>query len=279
MGELTPQGKRSRISRPDTASRPKLSAEQKKFNRTRRCPHCDKRMMNPAYSMPDGTPVSPKTMRGILQGALVGGLLTLPVGGLGAIPGGVVGGRRGSVKGMQAMATCSHCGQSWNVCAPVQPSTPASSGALAVHRIVETARTEELIGDELRKIDNSSISTSSVRRLRATRRWAKTCEIQLERATTATRGADVTVQGLGGYHATVEAAVKRNYAISAEEEQTFEEEIELTVPPRTHVQLCLHWKRLWQEGYVLMRAPEGETVGIPFRTVIGVTFDQESIDA
>jgi hypothetical protein len=135
-------------------------------------------MLNPAYAMPDGTPVSPKTMRGILQGVLVGGLLTLPVMGVGAIPGGVVGGLRGSFKGMQAMATCSHCGQSWNVFAPVQPSASASPGALVVHRIVETARTEELIGDELRKleermIDNSSTSTSSVRRLRATRRWAE----------------------------------------------------------------------------------------------------------
>lgn len=276
MGELTPQDKPSRISKLSTAPRPRLSPEQKKFNRTRRCTHCGKRMLNPAYSLPDGTPVSPNTMRGIVQGALVGGLFA----GWGAIPGGVVGGLRGSFKGMQqAMATCSHCGQSWNVFAPVQPSTPASSGALVVHQIVETVRTEELIGDELRKIDNSGTSTSSVRRLRAARRWAKSCDIQLERATTATRGLDVAVQSLGGYRAAVEAAVKRNYAITAEEEQTFEEEIEVTVPPRTNVQLCLHWKRLWQEGYALMKAQDGEMVSIPFRTVIGVTFDQESIDA
>jgi transcription elongation factor Elf1 len=271
--------KPSRVPRRGTAPRPRLSTEQKKFNRTHRCPHCSMRMLNPAYTMPDGTPVSPRTMRGILQGALVGGLLTLPAMGLGAIPGGVVGGLRGSFKGMQATATCSHCGQGWNVFAPLETSAPASSGDLVVHQIVETLRTEELIGDELRKIDNSGTSTSSARRLRAMRRWAKTCDIQLERATSATRGSDVAVQGLAGYHSAVEDAVKRNYAVTAEEEQTFEEEIELTVPPRTSVQLCLHWKRLWQEGYVLMKALDGETVSIPFRTVIGVTFDQESIDA
>jgi hypothetical protein len=108
---------------------------------------------------------------------------------------------------------------------------------------------------------------------------AKKCDVQVERASTTTHGLDLAVHDLGGYHSAIEAAVKRNYAISTEEEQTFDEEIEVTVPPRTSVQLCLHWKRLWQEGYVVLAEPDGRTIRVPFRTVIGVTFDQESVDA
>ena len=149
-----------------------------------------------------------------------------------------------------------------------------SRGGLVVHQIVETVRTEEPLGDELRKIDNSSTATSSVRRLRAARRWVKKCDVQIERASTTTHGLDLAVYDLGGYHSAIEAAVKQNYAIGTEEEQTFDEEIEVTVPPRTSVQLCLHWKRLWQEGYVVLAEPDGQSICVPFRTAIGVTFDQ-----
>jgi len=100
----------------------------------------------------------------------------------------------------------------------------------------------------------------------------------MDRATTTTEGTEVALGDLGGYRATVETEVRRNYAISSEEEQTFEEEIELTVPARTNVQLCLHWKRLWQEGYVVVSQGD-QRMTIPFRAVIGVTFDQESVDA
>jgi hypothetical protein len=232
--------------------------------------------------MPDGTPVSPGTLRGVLRGALAGALLTLPIGALGALPGGVVGWLRGgvgSLRDMRIRAACSHCGYGWDVFASTQSLINTPPGAMTVYQIVETVRSEELIGDELRKIDNSSTSTSAVRRLRAARRWTKTCDVHLERASTTIRGWDWIVPNLTGYRSSVETAIKQNYAITAEAEQSFEEEIELTVPARTNVQLRLRWKRLWQEGYVVMTGPDNQMVNIPFRTVIGVTFDQESVDS
>lgn len=218
-----------------------MSAEMWQFKITSRCPRCRKMIWRAAISKPDGTrhPI-------VLWW---------------------------SQYDKQARATCPRCHQSWNILASAQ--TPA---ALAVDQIVETARTEEPIGTELRKIDNSSTSTSSVRRLRATRRWAQKCDIQIERASTTTGGFKLRLGYLMQYESAIEAAVKRNYAIGSEEEQTFEEEIELTVPPRTMVELRLRWKRLWQEGYVILTDHRARTVNIPFRTVVGVTFDQESVD-
>ena len=261
MGELKPPGKTPDVSKTKLMLQPRLSAEQNSFRRTHRCVKCGKRMLNPAYSMPDGTPVSPYTLGGLRQLYYFGPLGLLL-----------------QFKDKETRATCSRCGHSWNVYALAQPSMSAQGG-LAINQIIETVRTEEPIGDELRKIDNSSTSTSSVRRLRATRRWAKKCDVQMERASTTTHGLDLAVRDLGGYHSAIEAAVKQNYAVGTEEEETFDEEIEVTVPPRTSVQLCLHWKRLWQEGYVVLTGSSDQTVHVPFRTIIGVTFDQESVDA
>jgi hypothetical protein len=219
-------------------------------------------MFNPAYSTPDGTPVSSYSLGGLRQRYSFGPLGLLL-----------------QFKDKQTRAVCSRCGHSWNIYDYAPSSMPASRGDLVVYRIVETVRTEEPLGDELRKIDNSGTSTSSVRRLRATKRWAKKCDVQIERASIKTHGLDLAAHEFARYHTAVEAAVKVNYAIGAEEEQTFDEEIELTVPPRTNVQLCLHWKRLWQEGYVVLKGQDDQTLSIPFRTIIGITFDQESIDA
>jgi hypothetical protein len=218
-----------------------MSAEMWVYKSTNRCPKCRKMIWKPAISKPDGTR-HPTVLLWFQYDK-------------------------------QARATCPRCHQSWNVLATAQ--TP---DAVAVDQIVETARTEELIGDELRNIDNSSTSTSSLRRLRATRRWAQKCDIQIERVSATTNGLTFRLGDLGQYESTIKAAVKRNYAIGTEDEQTFEEEIELTVPPHTMVQLRLRWKRLWQEGYVVLIDQDARTVNIPFRTVIGVTFDQESVD-
>lgn len=175
----------------------------------------------------------------------------------------------------QAIVTCKRCLQSWNMYVPLGQLPTA----MAVKEIVDTVRTEEPIGDEVRKIDNSGTSTSSLRRLRVSRRWAQKCEIQIERATTTTKG--LKFKGVGdlmGYESILEAAVRKNYAMSTEEEQTFEEEIEFTVPPRTMIELRLRWKRLWQEGYIVLGDQAGQAINIPFRSAIRITCDQESVD-
>jgi hypothetical protein len=248
MGEQNPKAMLSAFKKLQVMLGGKpLTPEHQVYGVNSRCPKCRKMIRTPAYSLLDGTPI--KGFRNYWKQRRTAG---------------------------QIRATCPRCGQSWNVIASAEPSVPVSS----VQQIVETVRTEELIGDELRKIDNSATSTSSLRRLRATRRWAKKYDVQIERASTTTEGFELALHDLAGYKTTVEAAIRRNYSIGAEEEQIFEEEIEITVPSHTMVQLRLRWKRLWQEGYVVLKEERGgQAVSIPFRTVIGVTFDQESVDA
>lgn len=224
------------------------SKEQDYFTLTNKCPLCRKFTM-PQYTEPGGAPMSTAT-------AFL----------------------RFKSLDKQVRVTCRRCGGSWNHFAAADQPLPMPSDELVV-RITETVRTEEPIGDETRRVDNSGTSTSTVRRLRVTKRWLQKCEVQVEQSHTSGGGAELAVGTVAKYKSTTEAAVKRNFAIGTEDEQTFEEEIEITVPPRTLVQLRLRWKRIWQEGYADLTDPQGNTARVLFRTVVGVTFDQESVDS
>jgi hypothetical protein len=226
---------------------PFYSEEYRRWMRNRRCPSCQVRSSYLKYYKPDGTAASALTQN--LD-------VSMPW-----------------LREKGWTVACRKCGYRW----PLRGDSRMTEG-FKVQEIVETMRTEEPIGDELRKIDNSRTSTSSVRRLRVTRRWAQKCDIQIERATTSTTGLTLkAINNLPEFESRLETAIRQNYGISTEEEQTFDEEIELTVPARTIVHVRLHWKRLWQEGYVKL-AIRAEQVNVPFRSVLGITFDQETAD-
>ena len=225
-----------------------FSEEHRRWMRNHRCPSCQERGLSLRSYKPDGTAAS------MLATNLDFSMSLLR--------------EKGWTVG------CRKCGYRW----PLRADSRITE-VFKVQEIVETKRTEEPIGDELRKIDNSGTSTSSIRRLRVTRRWAQKCDIQIERATTSTTGLTFkATNNLPEFEARLETAVRQNYGISTEEEQTFDEEIELTVPAHTIVHVRLHWKRLWQEGYVTL-AIQTEQVKVPFRSVLGITFDQQTADA
>jgi hypothetical protein len=167
------------------------------------------------------------------------------------------------------LAECPHCGERWPI---YETSDPAAAAF-----VVETSRREEPIGDELRRVDNSGSSRELTRRLTISRRWAQTVEVHAERAQTGKQGIQVGGDALTKFTAATETAVKHQYSISTQSEQTYAEEITFTVPARTILEVRLCWKRIWQQGYVRVTDHSG-TVDIPFQVVVGVTFDQEHRD-
>jgi hypothetical protein len=144
---------------------------------------------------------------------------------------------------------------------------------------IELGRSEEPLGAERRKIDNSRSATSSVRRLRAQRTWSRKSEILFEKATKGSGSAGLNIYGVGALKAAAEKSFRESLTLSGEEQQTFEEGIEVTVPARTTVEVFLHWKAIWQEGLLAIEMGDGETYKIPYRIMVGMTFDQENCDA
>jgi hypothetical protein len=166
------------------------------------------------------------------------------------------------------IASCPKCGGTWPLFA-----TAVSPDAQPSVRVTETCRVEEAIGQEVRRIDNSG-PASAVRRLKATRRWTRHVEFDDDRTNTSSRGVNVNPTFFAGFKASAETTLRSHFGGSDEVEQIFEEEIELSIPPCTAVELVMHWKRIWQEGTVIGIDAGGITIQLPFRAVVGLTFDQ-----
>jgi DNA-directed RNA polymerase subunit RPC12/RpoP len=164
---------------------------------------------------------------------------------------------------------CPNCGYRWII----KPS-PRTTEVLD---IVETGRSEELIGEDRRVIDNSGSSTQVKRNFTISREWSKSFSLDLERATS--DGSEMTI---GSKDAAVlklssEERLRRTYSVSQGAKETVTEEVSCQVPPRTMTTVVVRWKRIWQHGLVHI-LQGGVKLHIPFRVAVDLTFDQQQID-
>ena len=141
------------------------------------------------------------------------------------------------------------------------------------------ARIEKPLGSEERAIDNSGSDTTITRSIKATKRWTQTCQLELEKSRVRGQGADVSVANLATLRRKLEETLREQYAATTQVEQVFEEEVTVTVPPKTSVHLIMDWKRIIQQGYVQLRDSAGATVEVPFEVAVGVTLDQRQLSA
>lgn len=151
----------------------------------------------------------------------------------------------------------------------MQPATPSAAHVLD---ITETHRSEEQIGTEKRRIDNTAGTTRLTRTIRLTREWSRTVSLELN----ASHGSSIGTQ-LGPnwleLRASVEQTLSRNYSVSEGRREEFAEEIGVEVEPGAAIAIVLVWKRLWQHGLVRVLSG-GHQVEVPFRVAVGITFDQ-----
>lgn len=212
-----------------------LSPEQSYFELTNKCPRCRRVLMMPRFILPDGSRISSLD------------LLLL--------------------KDKRAVAHCRKCDGSWLVFVTKDPIDQPPSATDTI-RVVETSRVQEAIGRDVLVIDNSG-PANSVRRIKVTNKWTQRVEFANDRSGIIGGGGNLLV-----FKVTAEKALRRHFGVGAETEQTFEEEIELSVPPHTVLELVLHWKRIWQQGMAVGAAADGRAIEVPFRAVVGLTFDQ-----
>lgn len=78
--------------------------------------------------------------------------------------------------------------------------------------------------------------------------------------------------------AEAERAVRKNYSASAGDRESFAEEVTLNIPPHTKSEIVFSWKEIRQSGTVRVTGDGFEAV-FPYEIVVGLTFDQQQIDA
>ena len=139
------------------------------------------------------------------------------------------------------------------------------------NKIDETERFEEPIGEDTREISNDT-SSSVTRTLRVNRQGQQLHrrETEGDHREMATSQANLTMK--------VGSALEEKHSVSFGETHTLEEEISITVLPRSAVTLILAWKRIWQAGTIDAVAPDGHHHTLPFRAAIALTFDQRQTE-
>ena len=223
-----------------------FSAEQAKWATSYRCPRCDGWPVLPRYLKPDGEKYGVFALFPQMD--------------------------------REALAQCPKCNQRWSVFGSSTPPPPPPSTPTYDVRLIETERVEEPIGEEQRTIDNSKSSVKIVRSLRVSKEWVQTYSVEYEKGRTGGGKLDLAlVQGIG-IQATAESSVKERYSVSGETKRTFAEEISMEVRGNQKVQVLLHWKRIWQHGILELTSGGAPTLEVPFKVVVGVTFDQTQMD-
>lgn len=155
---------------------------------------------------------------------------------------------------------------------PARPQ--ATQEAVQILKVTEMHRSQELIGTESRRIDNTSGSGRLTRTIRVTREWSRMISADLHETNKLSGNAQIGPNWLH-LKAAIERGLEQTYTISASSREEFAEEIGIEVGPGADDTVVLTWKRIWQHGLadVLIR---GRHVDVPFRVAVGVTFDQSS---
>ena len=156
----------------------------------------------------------------------------------------------------------------------VPPTQSAAPLAAQVLDVTEIHRSEEPIGTETRRIDNTAGASRLTRTMRVTREWSRTVSLDLNASHGTSVGEQIGPNWLE-LRTNVEQTLSRTYTASAGRREEFAEEIGVEVEPGTALTIVLAWKQLWQHGRVRVLS-QGRQVDVPFRVAVGITFDQST---
>lgn len=190
---------------------------------------------------------------------------------------------------ISTIAECPRCKQRWSVFSDSQsgtsihlsqPNVEYSKAKLdemlevPTFQLVETDRWEEPLGSDRRIIDNSKGTGRVTRKLTISKEWSKNYTVEFEKAVKA--GGEVGFKLLSTFDtkANIEVNLRKKYSISESVKNIYTDEVSVEIEPQTKVMYCFTWKCIWQNGVVkCLDQHDREIAFIPFRVVIGVTFD------
>ncbi len=178
------------------------------------------------------------------------------------------------------IAECPHCGHRWNLYAKSSPIITPNK--LEIVNIIETHRSEEILGEEKRLIDNSRSTSKTTRRFTVSREWSKSYSIQYENTqvngTELNLGLKLPETELANLKITSQETLNKQYSITEGTTENYTEEVEIEVPGSKKLKIIFTWKRIWQHGIIKFQDQNNQVFDVPFQVAVGVTFDQTQID-
>jgi hypothetical protein len=158
-----------------------------------------------------------------------------------------------------------------------EPRAATSSRPPTTSTVIEGSRYEVPLGNETRTIDNSKSASSTMRVVRLAREWTRTCAVDVEHITTVHGSAGLGIHVLD-LKVEAERTLSKTYSTTTEKRETFSEEVTLNIAEHTKSEIVFYWKEIHQKGIVQV-VGAGFEARIPYEVLVGLTFDQQQIDA
>lgn len=181
---------------------------------------------------------------------------------------------------------CPHCNHKWTKwddkyivkqeSSRTAPSTPKDN--ITPFKVIDITRSEDFMGIESRLIDNSKSGINITREVVVSREWTKSYTIDYEKAMKVGTSIDIGLFPIVNFKPQIEQLVKSTYSISQESRHIHTEKVVLEIPAKVKIRVFFHWKCVWQHGMIRITEANGNVVDVPFKVVIGVTFDQTQVD-
>jgi hypothetical protein len=170
---------------------------------------------------------------------------------------------------------CPHCNHRWKMRGT---SNITKANKLEIVDVIETDRSEEILGIEKRLIDNSKSTSKTTRKFAISREWSKNYSIQYEKTQANGTEFNLTLKlseaELGGIKLSSQETIKKQYSVFEGTKENYTEEVIVEVAESKKLNFIFSWKRIWQNGLIKLCSQDNTELYVPFRVVVGVTFDQ-----
>lgn len=174
---------------------------------------------------------------------------------------------------------CPDCAHRWNMYGKSNPIRP---NKLEVVSIIETHRSEEILGIGQRLIDNSKSTSKTTRKFTVSQEWSKSYSIQYENTQVNgiewNLGVKLPEIEIANIKLTSQETLKNQYSVSEGKKENYTEEVQVEVSGYKKLKVIFTWKRIWQHGVIKFRHQDNTEFDVPFQVAVEVTFDQSQID-
>jgi hypothetical protein len=100
----------------------------------------------------------------------------------------------------------------------------------------------------------------------------------VEKAVVAEVRAETGVFDFAKIEAKLQGTVRQQHNIQATSTLSIERTSQQTIPPQTHVRITLYWKRIWQDGVIILRTVDGVRVSLPYSFTMQLDFSKKVED-
>lgn len=147
-----------------------------------------------------------------------------------------------------------------------------------VLKLTPVGRRETALYDEPHNFDNSKSSSTSVQKITIANTVRFQVALHTDRTRVAGGKAGVKVFDLVNLEGRIERQIVDKRAESVERELSISQTSEISIPARKHVRMVIHWKLVWEEGFVTLGDGSRAVAEVPYEVTARLRYDMTTED-